>query len=154
MQGIQGFMSTDVITVEPTTTVLQAAERMTDHHLGALVVVSDGKLTGMFTERDVLDRVVSAGLDPSETPVAEVATKNPVSVRPESTVLDCYKLFKTRSFRHLPVVDGEGKPVGVLSVRDFFEHMAVKAGPDVDIDEMCRELGKLSGLMSGVESLR
>jgi len=107
------------VTVEPTETVLAAAQKMTANHLGALLVVEDGKLTGMFTERDVLDRVVSRGLDPKVTPVAEVATAHPIAVKAETPVALCYQLIKQHGFRHLPVIAEDGSPRGVLSVRDF-----------------------------------
>lgn len=154
MVGIQRVMSTNVITVEPSSTVQAAAETMASHHMGALVVVKQGRLHAMFTERDVLERVVAKGLDPTKTQVGDVATQNPISVRPETSVLECYQLIKTHRFRHLPVVDADQVPQGILSVRDFFECLAVSQTDEVTIDELCERLGRMSGLMSQVEALR
>lgn len=153
MNETRNLMSQAVITIDPQATVQAAAEKMTAHHLGALVVVQDGKLSGMFTERDVLDRVVSKGLDPKATPVSEVATAHPIAVKPETPIQLCYQLIKQHGFRHLPVVDEDGAPQGVLSVRDFFECLAINIDPDLKLEDACKELGKLSSLMEQLESL-
>jgi CBS domain-containing protein len=107
-----------VETVAPEAAVLVAVQLMNERKIGALVVTSRGRPVGIFTERDVLVRVVSAGLDPRTTPVNEVMTRNPVVVRPEVTVNEAMLVITDRRCRHLPVMD-EGGLRGLISIGDL-----------------------------------
>jgi CBS domain-containing protein len=100
--------------VEPATSVTECVRLMTAEKIGALIVLDGGRLIGMFTERDALNKVLATGLDPGSTKVAEVMTKNPVSIPPTTTVGDAMELITTRRFRHLPIVDN-GKVLAVIS---------------------------------------
>ncbi len=153
MQEVRKLMRTHVITVPLEETVERAAQRMTEHHVGAVVVLEEGKVAGMFTERDVLDRVVSAGRSPSSTTVAEVCTRAPMTVGEQTPVLECYALILEHGFRHLPVTDGGGRPVGMVSARDFFAALALRSEPELDIAEVCAQLGRMSALMAEIERL-
>jgi CBS domain-containing protein len=108
----------DVVTVAPETTVLVAVQQMNDRRIGALLVVDRGKPVGIFTERDVLVRVVAAGLDPKVTPVSEVMTRGPVIIRSDVTVSQAMVVITERRCRHLPVVDGS-KLRGLISIGDL-----------------------------------
>lgn len=108
----------DVATTDPGISVVLAVEHMNDRHIGALVVVDGPRLAGIFTERDVLVRVVAAGRDPRSTRVAEVMTPDPVIVRPETTISDAMRLITERRCRHLPVVDESGL-CGLISSGDL-----------------------------------
>jgi CBS domain-containing protein len=107
-----------VETVSPQTTVLTAVQRMNERKIGALLVTERDRPIGIFTERDVLVRVVAAGLDPKTTPVTEVMTRNPVVVRPDVTVAEAMLVITRRRCRHLPVIDERGLR-GLISIGDL-----------------------------------
>ena len=108
----------EVIAVQPSDTVLQAANLMNDRNIGGVVVLDGDRLAGIFTERDVLRRVVAQGLDPAETTVAEVMTVSVITCPPDLSIEDCAAVMTTRGVRHLPVLDGD-RLVGVLSLGDL-----------------------------------
>ncbi len=111
--------ATNVATVTADQTVLEAAKIMSDKHIAAMIVAdADGKLIGIFTERDVTQRVVAAGVDPA-TPVGDVMTANPDTLAPDDRAGDALELMQTRNYRHLPVTE-DGKCVAVVSIRDLF----------------------------------
>ncbi len=103
----------------PNATVRDASRVMTERHIGAVLVAVDGRLQGIFTERDVLARVVAADLDPDETVLGGVMTPNPDTVAPNDTALDALRRMAERGYRHLPVVDA-GQIVGIVSMRDLY----------------------------------
>jgi CBS domain-containing protein len=107
-----------VETVSPQTMVLVAVHRMNERKIGALLVTERDRPIGIFTERDVLVRVVAAGLDPTTTPVSEVMTRNPVVVRPECSVGEAMMVITERRCRHLPVMDERGL-LGLISIGDL-----------------------------------
>jgi CBS domain-containing protein len=90
---------------------------MVHHQVGAVLVVDEGRLAGIFTERDVLRRVVGSGLDPRQAVVSDVMTRDIVTVAPTATVEQVMEIFTERRCRHLPVVD-EGRILGVISIGD------------------------------------
>jgi CBS domain-containing protein len=99
-------------------TVLSVARYMVERNVGAVPVMQDGQLAGVFSERDIMRRVLVAGLDAARTPVAEVMTPDPRSVTPDVTLEHCLTLMMRSGFRHLPVVGDDGI-VGFVSVRDL-----------------------------------
>jgi CBS domain-containing protein len=111
----------EVIAVQPADTVLQAANLMNQRNIGGVVVLESDRLVGIFTERDVLRRVVAPGLDPATTPVAAVMTAPVITCPPELSVDDCATLMTTRAVRHLPVHDGTGL-TGLVTIRDLLAH--------------------------------
>lgn len=113
-------------------TVRQAAKVMAERHIGAVLIMGNGKLEGIFTERDVLNRVVAPGKDPETVKIGEVMTRNPDTVSPDASALDTLILMQSKGYRHLPVLDG-GELVGIVSVRDLFS--AVKRELEEDIQE-------------------
>lgn len=121
MATVQSMMKMRLLTAEPQETVASAARKMRDLNLGAVLVVSGSRLSGIFSERDLLCRVVAEGRDPACTALGEVATPDPVTVPANASIRRCAELIRERGFRHLPVVDGEGRPVGILSTRDFLQ---------------------------------
>ena len=111
----------EVIAVQPSDTVLQAANLMNDRNIGGVVVLDGHRLAGIFTERDVLRRVVAQGLDPAETTVAEVMTASVITCPPDLSLEDCAAVMTTRGVRHLPVQDG-GELTGVVTIRDLLAY--------------------------------
>jgi len=101
-------------------TVLEAARRMSEWKVGAVTVLDAERLVGIFSERDLMTRVVSKGLSPATTPVAQVMTPNPVVVDAHSTVEQCLRIMNQAKCRHLPVVS-DGNLVGILSIRDLLQ---------------------------------
>jgi CBS domain-containing protein len=107
-----------VYSVEPDASVANAVREMNRHNIGALVVLDGGELVGIFTERDVLIRVVAADLDAETTPVQEVMTQDPVCVTQDMSVEDAMLLVTERRFRHLPVIH-QGALYGLVSSGDL-----------------------------------
>ena len=103
-----------------TATVLEAAILMKEKSKGALLVVDGTKLTGIFTERDALFRVIAAGRDAAATTLADVMTPQPQTMHPDEPFLKALRLMHKRGFRHLPVVEN-GRPLGVVSARDALD---------------------------------
>jgi CBS domain-containing protein len=108
----------EVHSVGPDTTVLEAVQRMNELHIGALLVIESGKLRGIFTERDILGRVVAAGLEPGSIAVSTVMTSKLAVVWPETTVEEAMRICSKKRCRHLPVMEGD-KLLGVISSGDL-----------------------------------
>jgi CBS domain-containing protein len=107
------------IQVRPDSSVREAVNLMNEHNIGALMVMDEGgRLAGVFTERDVLVRVVAAERDPGTTAVREVMTRDPVCISPQTLVEGAMLLVHENSIRHLPVIQ-QGKLVGVISSGDL-----------------------------------
>jgi CBS domain-containing protein len=104
--------------VGPDTLVTECVRLMTASKIGALIVMDGERLIGIFTERDALNKVLAGGLDPRNTKVSAVMTKDPYCIPPTTTVDDAMKLISKRRFRHLPIVDN-GKVLAVLSSGDL-----------------------------------
>ena len=107
----------EVITAPADMTVSDAARVMREHHIGAVVVVENDRLAGIFTERDALFRVVAEGRDGNNTRLADVMTRNPQTVRPDQPFSVALQMMYGGKFRHVPVVE-DGRPVGIISARD------------------------------------
>ena len=99
-------------------TALQASLLMTEHKIGALVVIDQGRVAGMFTERDVL-RLVAQQRDPAQTPVGEMMTTEVVCCTPATSVDEAKSAMKNRRVRHLPVVGEDERLLGVISIGDL-----------------------------------
>jgi CBS domain-containing protein len=112
-----------VFAVSPSATVSEAVDEMNRNRVGSVLVIEAGRLVGIFTERDVLRRVVGDGVDPKHTTVAEVMTSDVVTISPDATIEDTMVLFTEKRLRHLPVV-AAGKLVGAISIGDVTRWMA------------------------------
>ena len=115
---------TGVKAVGPEALVTECVRTMSSAKIGALIVLDGENLVGIFTERDALNRVLAAGLDPRSTKISDVMTKDPVSVPPSTTVGEAMELVTKRRFRHLPVVEN-GKVLALVSSGDL-THWLVK----------------------------
>jgi CBS domain-containing protein len=105
---------------EKSATVLEAAILMKEQGKGALLVVEGSRLSGIFTERDALFRVIAAGRDPGSTTLAEVMTPQPQTMHPDEPFVKALRVMHKHGFRHLPVVE-HGRPLGVVSARDALD---------------------------------
>ncbi len=107
-----------VYSVEADRTVLEAARLMMEHRIGAVPVLRNGELVGIFSERDIMNRVVAVGRLPGSTKISEVMTTNPKAVNVDETIENCLYLMREFGFRHLPIVDGK-ELKGLVSSRDI-----------------------------------
>jgi CBS domain-containing protein len=112
----------DIHAIAPGATVLEAIHKMNQHKLGALLVTQDGsehgRVVGMFTERDVLCRVVGELRNPAETKVAEVMTSEVICCPPSTDMDEVSTIMQQRRIRHIPVCDDQGKVYGMISIGD------------------------------------
>ena len=107
--------------VEMGVTVLEAVRAMVERNIGAVPVVHNGRLVGIFSERDLMKRVVAEGCDPRRTCLAEVMTEDPLTVNTTEELETCMALMRRHGFRHLPVCH-DGQLVGIVSLRDILLH--------------------------------
>ena len=105
-----------LFTITPETTVFEALDLMVEKNIGALIVAENGKLKGIFTERDYARKVILKGRSSKDTHVAEIMDYHP-TVTPDTTVEECMNLMNEKNMRHLPVLDGD-KLVGLVSIGD------------------------------------
>lgn len=108
----------EVLTAGPTTTIRQAAHMMASNNVGCLIVVQGNNIQGIFTERDLLKRVVAAGLDLDKTRVDAIMSSPVITCSPTDDVRKCVGMLVGRNFRHLVVMDDD-QLVGVISFRDL-----------------------------------
>jgi CBS domain-containing protein len=111
--------------VDANRTVLEAARYMLEHNVGALPVLRDGNLTGILSERDIMNRVVAVGRTPGTTAVSEVMTANPRAVAADESIEECLFIMREFGFRHLPIVEGK-ELKGLVSLRDVLMHQAAE----------------------------
>ena len=107
-----------VFSVAPQDSVLHAIEIMATRHVGALLVMEQGALKGIISERDYARKVILKQRSSHDTPVNDIMTSQPVTVTPDNTVYQCMQIMTEGRFRHLPVVQG-AKVVGMLSIGDL-----------------------------------
>src|SRR5271165_195720 len=109
------------VSAEVGQTVLEVARIMVDHNIGAVPVLQDGRLVGIFSERDLMNPAVVGGRDPARTRVSEVMTEDPLTLEPKDSLEICMTLMRRHGFRHLPICQ-ERKLRGMVSLRDILLH--------------------------------
>ena len=115
MPSVSEIMTPDVLGLDPATSLVDAARRMYERRVGAVVVTEGDRLVGIVTERDVLRAVATGGV---EGPVSDAMTRSPETIGPDESAGQAAALMIHGGFRHLPVVDG-GDVVGMVSIRDL-----------------------------------
>ena len=139
----QSISRTHLVTAAHQSTVFQAACIMARAHSGSVMILDEaGGPAGIFTERDLLTKVVAKSLDPAVTPMSAVMTRNPITVPPEMSVCDAILLMKERRFRHLPIVAPTGKVLGMFSFRD------ASAREVIDADDMAEHLDEVTDVLA------
>jgi len=123
----------------PGATIVEAARLMKKHAIGALLVVDDGELVGIFTERDALFRVTAADKSPKTTKVGAVMTRKPRTITADRPLGHALHLMYEGGFRHVPVVD-KGRPVGMVSARDALGPELAEFESDLDNREHIKEI--------------
>jgi CBS domain-containing protein len=114
-----------IYSIDAGRTVLEAARFMMENNVGALPVLRNGELIGIFSERDVMNRVVAVGRTPGHTAVSEVMTANPRAVSLDETIEECLFIMHEFGFRHLPIVEGK-ELKGLVSLRDIVLRQAAE----------------------------
>jgi CBS domain-containing protein len=105
------------LTAPPEMTVAEAARQMARRKTGAVMVIDNGRLVGIFTERDAVFRVIARGLDVEAARLADVMTLSPATIAPDRPFGVALAIMHKNGFRHLPVVDADGRPLGIVSAR-------------------------------------
>ena len=118
IESVLRFKGRQIWSIAPTESVYEAIARMSDAGVGALLVLSEGQLEGIISERDYARKVILKDRSSKDTPVWEIMTDRVVTTSPRATVEDCMRLMTENRIRHLPVVDGE-RVVGLVSIGDL-----------------------------------
>ena len=111
-----------VYSISPDSSVYDALEELEEKNLGGLVVVENGKLIGVFTERDYARKVILKGRSSKETIVRDIMSSRPIFVSPDNTIDDCMQLMSDKHIRHLPVLEND-KLIGVISISDIVRYI-------------------------------
>lgn len=130
-----------LVTANKEMTVRAASKLMVEKKIGALLVVENGRIAGIFTERDALNKVLAASLDPDKTTLSQVMVADPQTIRADKPLAYALYMMAEGGFRHVPVVDGNGAPLGMVSARDALGQ---------DIVELERDMKHLEDLESSI----
>lgn len=130
-----------LVAAEKNMTVRAACRLMTEKNIGALLILEAGKIAGIFTERDALNKVLAGELDPDKTVLDQVMVRNPQTIRADKPLAYALYMMAEGGFRHVPVVDAEGAPMGMVSARDALGQ---------DMVELERELNHQRELESSI----
>ena len=135
----EGLTGGEVYSIPPIASVFEAIQMMSDHHVGALPVMIEGKLVGIVSERDYARKVILKDKSSKTTRVSEIMTRDVISVSTQDRMSDCVDLMTNHHIRHLVVVD-QGEVSGMLSLRDLFMEI---------IDEQSETIDQLEGYIRG-----
>lgn len=108
----------EVVQLPGNESVRNASRLMAEHGIGAVLIMEGEEIRGIFSERDALKRVLAAGLDPEATTLADVMTRDMVTITPDTFAVDALRLMSQVGIRHLPIIE-QDKVVGMISLRDF-----------------------------------
>lgn len=130
-----------LVTANKEMTVRAASKLMVEKKIGALLVVENSRIAGIFTERDALNKVLATSLDPDKTPLSQVMVADPQTIRADKPLAYALYMMAEGGFRHVPVVDASGAPVGMVSARDALGQ---------DMVELERDMKHLEDLESSI----
>jgi CBS domain-containing protein len=116
-QYLREIMTQKPVTVQASDTVVAAARSMRDGNIGDVVVVDNGRIQGILTDRDIVVRAIAEGRDPSRTTVAEISSRELTTLGPDDSIEEAERIMRERSIRRLPIVEN-GRPVGIVSLGD------------------------------------
>jgi signal-transduction protein with cAMP-binding, CBS, and nucleotidyltransferase domain len=121
--NVDKIMAPSFITVEKGTSVFEATQKLNENRIGAMGVMDNGNLVGMFSERDLVTKVVSKKLNPESSKIEDIMTSPVLSVNMGSKANEAMHMMLEKHIRHLPVVDENGKPLGMLGIRDVLKEI-------------------------------
>lgn len=130
-----------LISADKAMTVRVACRSMAENKIGALLVLEGKQIVGIFTERDALNKILAAGLDPDTTVLSQVMARDPQTIRADKPLAYALHMMAEGGFRHVPVVDGNGAPIGMVSARDALGQ---------DIIELERDMKRLEELEGSI----
>jgi CBS domain-containing protein len=137
----------EIFSVGPDATLYEALEVMADRNIGAILVIDDnGKIQGIFSERDFVRKIIIKGRSGEATRVKEIMTTQVLYVDPEASISDCMNLMTGKRIRHLPVIAG-GKPVGIVSIGDVVKALIKKQ--ESVISQRDFQIGQLERYLNG-----
>ena len=127
MPQVRELMTKDPRTVQPTASIVDAARLMRDEDTGIVPIAEgDGRLVGVVTDRDIAIRVIAEGKDPTSTKVTELTSQNVVTIDPQQDLDEALRLMAQHQVRRLPVVEEDGKLIGIVAQADIAEHVSAK----------------------------
>lgn len=118
-QAVKDVMTKDPVACDAKATAQEAAAAMRDHDMGAVIVQRDGKVCGIVTDRDIVVRAVAEGRAPETVKLGDICSRDLTAVSPGETLAEAVKIMREKALRRLPVIDGGGRAVGVLSIGDL-----------------------------------
>lgn len=127
---LAGKKQNRLISIRPDQMVIEALELMAEMNIGAVMVMNDDHLTGIFSERDYARKGIIMGRKAKSTPISEVMIPDVITVTPDMNIDDCMQLFINKHIRHLPVI-AEGKVIGMLSIGDIVNAMIQEQGDHI-----------------------
>lgn len=121
----------EILSAEPKDSVLDAISKMADHNIGALLVMKDGELLGIISERDYRNKIILKGRRSKDTPVSDIMSDQIVCVKPTDNINLCMQLMTNKKIRHLPVIDDDSV-VGVISIGDVVKAVIKTQKNEID----------------------
>lgn len=131
VQAILGDKGSNVVSIRPDATILEACRLLTEHRIGAVLVLDGGSVAGVFSERDLVRAVAEQGSSCLDVALSTVMTRNVVTCQPTDSLDDVMAVMTARRIRHLPVLDA-GRLVGIISIGDVVKHRLDEAALEVD----------------------
>lgn len=122
----------EIFAIAPEAPVLEAIKHMAEQRVGALLVMRGEQLVGIVSERDYARKVILQGRSSAQTPVSEIMSGPPLTVGPDTDVLDCMRLCTDRRIRHLPVVQQGGQVIGVISIGDLVKEVIEAQAEEIE----------------------
>ncbi len=124
VRDLLGVKGPHVLSIGPEASVYDAAVLMNEHKIGSLVVLEAGRVQGILTERDIMQKVVGQRRDPNMTPVREAMSSEVICCELHTSVEEARTVMKNRRIRHMPVIDGDNRIAGIISIGDLNAHEA------------------------------
>jgi CBS domain-containing protein len=118
MEKVQDVMTPNPCAISPEASVMDAAEIMRECDIGDVIVLEGDWLFGILTDRDIVVRALAEGLEPETTPVGEICSRELTTIEPTASVKHAVQLMREKALRRLPVVDGSGHVIGIVSIGD------------------------------------
>lgn len=131
VQAILGNKGSQIVSIASDATIQEACRLLAEHRIGALLILENGRVAGVFSERDVVRAVAQQGEHALQIPLSEVMSRNVLTCKPEDSVDDVMAVMTARRVRHLPVLDGDNL-VGIVSIGDVVKYRLDEAALEVD----------------------